>query len=86
MFFCLASALPEILFRILTCIMLVKRILPYLYKTAAANFQLLLITRELIYPGITRTYKNVDMWESEDLLKRSILRRISRKSGITDAL
>jgi len=45
-----------------------------------------LITRELIYMGITRARKDVDIWTGEDLLKRAILRRISRQSGLTDAL
>ena len=45
-----------------------------------------LITRELIYTGITRARKDVDIWTGEDLLKRAILRRISRQSGLTDAL
>jgi len=45
-----------------------------------------LITRELIYTGITRARKVVDIWTGEDLLKRAISRRISRQSGLTDAL
>ena len=45
-----------------------------------------LITRELIYTGITRARKSVDIWAGEDLLKRAISRRISRQSGLTDAL
>jgi exodeoxyribonuclease V alpha subunit len=45
-----------------------------------------LITRELIYTGITRARRDVDIWAGEDLLKRAILRRISRQSGLTDAL
>jgi exodeoxyribonuclease V alpha subunit len=45
-----------------------------------------IITRELIYTGITRARQDVDIWASKDLLKRAILRRISRQSGITDAL
>jgi len=44
------------------------------------------ITRELIYTGITRARKDVDIWAGEDLLKRAISRRISRKSGLTEAL
>ena len=31
-----------------------------------------LITRELIYTGITRARKDVDIWTGEDLLKRAI--------------
>ncbi|MGP8154961.1 MAG: exodeoxyribonuclease V subunit alpha [Smithella sp.] len=45
-----------------------------------------LITRELIYTGITRASKDVDIWAGEDLLTRAILRRISRQSGLADAL
>ena len=45
-----------------------------------------LITRELIYTGITRTRKDVDIWAGEDLLKNAISRRISRQSGLTDIL
>jgi hypothetical protein len=45
-----------------------------------------LITRELIYTGITRARQDVDIWAGEDLLNRAILRRIFRQSGLTDAL
>lgn len=45
-----------------------------------------LITRELIYTGITRAVKNVDIWAGEDLLTRAVSRRISRQSGLADAL
>ena len=45
-----------------------------------------IITRELIYTGITRARQDVDIWASKDLLKRAILGRISRQSGLTDAL
>ena len=31
-----------------------------------------LITRELIYTGITRARKDVDIWAGEDLLNRAI--------------
>ena len=45
-----------------------------------------IITRELIYTGITRARQDVDIWAGEDLLKKAISRRISRQSGLTDAL
>jgi exodeoxyribonuclease V alpha subunit len=45
-----------------------------------------LITMELIYTGITRARQDVDIWAGEDLLKNAISRRISRQSGLTDAL
>jgi exodeoxyribonuclease V alpha subunit len=44
------------------------------------------ITRELIYTGITRAGEDVDIWAGEDLLNKAIARRISRQSGLTDAL
>ena len=43
-------------------------------------------TRELIYTGITRARKDVNIWAGEDLLKKAISRRISRQSGLADAL
>ncbi|MGD0279040.1 MAG: exodeoxyribonuclease V subunit alpha, partial [Smithella sp.] len=45
-----------------------------------------LITRELIYTGLTRASKYVDIWAGENLLTRAILRRISRQSGFADAM
>ena len=45
-----------------------------------------LITMELIYTGITRARKVLDIWVDKDLLKRAILRRIVRQSGLTDVL
>jgi exodeoxyribonuclease V alpha subunit len=39
-----------------------------------------LITRELIYTGITRARKDLDIWVGEYLLKKTISRRISCKS------
>lgn len=67
-----------------------------LHKSQGSEFELVLlvmsdrdiplITRELIYRGITRARKDVDIWAGKDLLKRAILRRISRQSGLTDAL
>lgn len=45
-----------------------------------------LITRELIYTGVTRASQNVDVWAGEDVLMTAIQRRISRQSGLADAL
>ena len=45
-----------------------------------------LITRELVYTGITRTRGGVDIWAGEDLLMKAIARVISRKSGLADTL
>jgi exodeoxyribonuclease V alpha subunit len=44
------------------------------------------LTRELLYTGITRTRKTVSIWATEDVLKRTISRKIERTSGLKDAL
>jgi exodeoxyribonuclease V alpha subunit len=51
-----------------------------------SGYDMPLITRELIYTGIIRARNDVDIWAGEDLLKKAILRRIYRKSGLADAL
>jgi exodeoxyribonuclease V alpha subunit len=53
---------------------------------ALSDHDINVITRELIYTGITRARKEVDIWASEDLLARAILRGISRQSGLADTL
>jgi ATP-dependent exoDNAse (exonuclease V), alpha subunit - helicase superfamily I member len=53
---------------------------------ALSNRDINVITRELIYTGITRARKKVDIWASEDLLAKAILRGIFRGSGLADAL
>jgi exodeoxyribonuclease V alpha subunit len=45
-----------------------------------------ILTRELIYTGITRARTTVEIWGREELLTGSISRTISRKSGLGDAL
>ncbi len=44
------------------------------------------LTRELIYTGITRAKKNVEIWGSEGVFRAAVSRRIMRTSGLYDAL
>jgi exodeoxyribonuclease V alpha subunit len=44
------------------------------------------LTRELVYTGITRARKSVLIWGNEDVLKAAVSRRIKRASGLRDAL
>jgi len=44
------------------------------------------LTRELIYTGITRTRQKVEIWAGKDVLAKAISRRISRQSGLSYAL
>ncbi|HUH65547.1 MAG TPA: exodeoxyribonuclease V subunit alpha, partial [Syntrophales bacterium] len=44
------------------------------------------LTRELIYTGITRAKKNVEIWGAEGIFRTAISRRIMRTSGLYDAL
>lgn len=44
------------------------------------------LTRELIYTGITRAKKKVSIWGTERILSMSISRCIDRTSGLSDAL
>ncbi|NTW76556.1 MAG: exodeoxyribonuclease V subunit alpha [Syntrophaceae bacterium] len=43
-------------------------------------------TRELVYTGITRARRNVQIWAAQDVLTNAISRRIKRESGLTNAL
>ncbi|MCS7337552.1 MAG: exodeoxyribonuclease V subunit alpha, partial [Verrucomicrobiae bacterium] len=45
-----------------------------------------LLTRELIYTGITRARKTVEIWAPEPVLATAITRRTTRSSGLRDAL
>jgi len=45
-----------------------------------------LLTRELIYTGLTRARNFVEIWGTEELLRTAVGRRISRTSGLRDAL
>jgi exodeoxyribonuclease V alpha subunit len=44
------------------------------------------LTRELIYTGITRAKNHISIWGREEIIKATILRKISRNSGLKDAL
>ena len=45
-----------------------------------------LLTRELVYTGLTRARKTVSIWGPESVLKAAISRKIERTSGLRDAL
>lgn len=44
------------------------------------------VTRELIYTGITRARARVEIWGSEELFVAGVSRQIQRKSGLGEAL
>ncbi len=45
-----------------------------------------LLTRELLYTGITRTRRNLSILASESVIRSAVSRRIERTSGLRDAL
>jgi exodeoxyribonuclease V alpha subunit len=45
-----------------------------------------ILTRELLYTGLTRARNGVELWASEALLRAAITRRVVRTSGLRDAL
>ena len=45
-----------------------------------------ILTRELLYTGLTRARHGVEIWASERVLRASIARRVARASGLRDAL
>ena len=45
-----------------------------------------ILTRELLYTGLTRARKTVDLWASEPILRATIARQVTRTSGLRDAL
>ncbi len=45
-----------------------------------------LLTRELLYTGMTRARERVEIWANEEILRASIARRVTRISGLRDAL
>ncbi|MFP3869617.1 MAG: exodeoxyribonuclease V subunit alpha [Syntrophobacteria bacterium] len=45
-----------------------------------------LLTRELIYTGITRARRSVEIWGREVVFQTAVSRRIQRSSGLRDAL
>ncbi len=44
------------------------------------------LTRELLYTGVTRARKRVDLWAGEEVLRNALSRRIERASGLREAL
>jgi exodeoxyribonuclease V alpha subunit len=44
------------------------------------------LTRELLYTGITRAIESVEVWGSEAVFVEAVGRRIERTSGLRDAL
>jgi exodeoxyribonuclease V alpha subunit len=44
------------------------------------------LTRELIYTGITRARERVAVWGKEEVFRAAVSRRIERTSGLRDAL
>jgi len=44
------------------------------------------LTRELIYTGITRAKRSVEIWGTEGIFRTAVSRRIMRTSGLYDAL
>jgi exodeoxyribonuclease V alpha subunit len=45
-----------------------------------------LLTKELVYTGITRARKEVTLWGSETIIRTAVSRKIKRASGLKDAL
>ena len=45
-----------------------------------------ILTRELVYTGLTRASKQVELWTAETPFRTMIQRKISRRSGLRDAL
>ncbi|WP_305042374.1 exodeoxyribonuclease V subunit alpha [Geoalkalibacter sp.] len=45
-----------------------------------------LLSRELLYTGVTRARRKVAVWGEEDLLHRVVGRRVQRRSGLREAL
>jgi exodeoxyribonuclease V alpha subunit len=45
-----------------------------------------ILTRELIYTGLTRARDRVEIWAPESILRAALAKRVSRTSGLRDAL
>ncbi|MEO5753707.1 MAG: ATP-binding domain-containing protein, partial [Chthoniobacterales bacterium] len=45
-----------------------------------------LLTRELLYTALTRARVQVEVWATEPVLRAAITRRVTRVSGLRDAL
>lgn len=44
------------------------------------------VTRELVYTGLTRARESVELWYHEPLLRAALARRVERSSGLSDLL
>jgi exodeoxyribonuclease V alpha subunit len=44
------------------------------------------LTRELLYTGVTRASRHVEMWFTETVFRNAVTRRVKRTSGLRDAL
>ena len=44
------------------------------------------LSRELLYTGITRARKGIEIWGAENVFRAAVSRRIERTSGLRDAL
>ena len=44
------------------------------------------LTRELVYTGLTRASKEVELWSDQGIFATAVRRRISRRSGLREAL
>ena len=44
------------------------------------------LTRELLYTGVTRVRETVEVWVTEHILRQTIERKIERSSGLRDRL
>ena len=44
------------------------------------------LTRELLYTGVTRAAKRIDVWFNQDVFRASVSRKAVRASGLRDAL
>jgi exodeoxyribonuclease V alpha subunit len=44
------------------------------------------LTRELIYTGLTRARSQVELWWNESVLTKAVTRRAERNSGLRDQL
>ncbi|MFA5627280.1 MAG: exodeoxyribonuclease V subunit alpha [Thiohalomonadaceae bacterium] len=45
-----------------------------------------ILTRELLYTGVTRARYEVDIWASDDIIRQCIKTRVERMSGLTDKI
>jgi exodeoxyribonuclease V alpha subunit len=44
------------------------------------------LTRELVYTGLTRASKEIELWSDKGIFVTAVRRKISRRSGLREAL